>query len=126
MTTTTLQTPSLVRAYYVPARIFIKEGYLSMDDRFMVEVNGRLTPLSDVVIDFFSGRFAKDGTPIYQNDIVQCAVPNEFGSVEIFEGVMRFDALTMRFFIQDEGEHDTVDVMQGMDFLKVVGYEETF
>lgn len=76
---------------------------VTADNRFLRIVPAGLPlPLDNVIIDLFTGKFAESGQPVYQNDVVQIATPNEFGSALLDRGVVRYDIEGMCFIIISE------------------------
>jgi hypothetical protein len=111
----------IFRAYHKPSNIFITDGMITSDNKFLRIVAGSIPlPMSNVYIDLFTGHFAESGEPIYQNDIVEIATPNEFGSVLIDKGMVRYDVAGMCFTIISES-------MKGADrvptqIVRVIGH----
>lgn len=52
-----------------------------------------------VVLMWFSGQLDSDKKPIFEGDILKIHVPNEFGSIVIDYGVMRWNGATSQFYI---------------------------
>ncbi len=93
--------PTIYRAYHKPTGKFV-QGVLGTDNKFLVGSVLGVLELTDVHIDFFTGKVAESGQPVYQNDIVELSTPNEFGSFFIDKGVVRYDPTNMCFTIVSE------------------------
>lgn len=109
---------SFYRAYYPPTRSFLKEGSLSLDRTFTMSTEDGGLPLSNVHIDFFTGRYAEDGTPVYNHDVVEIATPNEYGSMTLEKGMINYDPFSMCYFITSSTE----DTMMPTQIMKVIGH----
>lgn len=97
----------LIRAYHRPSNSFITDGFLTLDNKFLiVRPNELPVPLADITIDFFTGRFAESGQPVYQNDIVEIATLNEFGSAFIDQGIVRYEVKNMCYAIVSKNVAD--------------------
>jgi len=116
----------ILRAWYAPAGRFINEGFLNMQNQYFIPQNGQLTPIDGVQVDFGTGVIAvDDNTPVYQNDKVEYLVPNEFGSVVVRKGVVRYDSFSMRFVVfdlEEAGERAPSMEVVMLKITKVIGH----
>lgn len=69
-------------------------------------------PFFNIVIMWYSGQNAKDGTRVYEGDICEMAVLNEFGSATKCNAIMRYNKPTNQFILQMPAE-------RGNQFLSV-------
>lgn len=114
--------PPIFRAYHKLSRTFIKDGFLTTDNKFLVSAPNELPiPIEGVEIDFFTGKMAENGQPVYQHDEVEIATPNEFGSVTLGTGIIVYNADTMRYTVAC----DNVDHNQELPtkILRVIGHK---
>lgn len=91
---------SLYRAYHAPSGTFLANGALSLNNMFYVfPPNAEPVKMEGVEIDLCTGQVTESGQPVYQNDIVEVATPNEFGSATIRTGTVRYDMHLMAYVI---------------------------
>ena len=111
----------LFRAWYQPAAQYVKDGYVTLDNKFMIMANGKLVPLDFVHIEFFTGiEGVEDHQPVYQNDIVSVGVRNEFGSVTLHQAIVRYYPSRMGFSFEDV-DGKLADVFVESTILRVLG-----
>lgn len=110
-----------MRAYHRQSNSFIPRGFISLDNRFYTaNSDGPQVALANIEIEFFTGKFSENNQPVYQNDIVEYAVPNEFGSMFIKQGVIRYDIENMCYVITVK---NIADSALSTEILKVIGHE---
>ena len=112
----------IYRAFYKAAQGFV-EGALTTDNKFLVESPSGRFELDGVVIDYFTGLYTEKGQPVYQHDIVKYGVLNEFGSMRIFESVVRYSVVGTRFFFdcKEMAEKDGLMDVKGFHLFEVIG-----
>lgn len=104
MTTTQqiLNTP-YYRAYSHLTKEFVPFGILTTgNDFFIKDPDGKSVKLEGIEIDIFLGRYCENGDPIYENDVVEVATLNEFGSATIDSGAIRYDTDRMLYYIESK------------------------
>jgi hypothetical protein len=100
------ETP-MIRAFHHPTHAFVPLGMLDLQNRFYIRsFEGPIFPLVDVTIDFFTGRFAEDGRPIYQSDRVEMETKNQWGSLFKDTGTVEYDPHLMCYFITSDAYPD--------------------
>lgn len=95
------QTVPYFRAYSHIVNEFVPFGILTTSNEFFTkDLEGKSIKVDGVEIDFFLGKYCEDGSPIYENDVVDVATPNEFGSATIDSCVVRFDPVHLAYFLE--------------------------
>lgn len=61
---------------------------------------GRLVLLKNVVVMYGTGLNTDDGTPIWEADVLDCDIPNEWGSFTRARGVMAWDEMSGKWVVQ--------------------------
>lgn len=119
------QLPSLYRAFHLPTGKFIPDGCLTLQDRFLVvaDLTGTLYPMDGIRIELFVGRFSEAGQPIYQHDRVTFGLKNEFGSMIVKEGVIKYDNKRMAYFLDTPVVEKGIESVGTISILEVIGHD---
>lgn len=119
----TMQTPSIYRAFHMPTGKFMSVGALTVDDRFLVSDGPeKLVALEGIRIEFFTGRISNNGQAVYQNDQVKFGVLNEFGSMAIKEGIVRYDNRSMAHYLDIPESTPLGEVHGTISIIEVIGH----
>ena len=70
---------------------------------------GRMVLLKNVVPMYGTGLNTDDGTPIWEADVLDCDVPNEWGSFIRARGAMAWDDIIGKWVLQLPSEHARED-----------------
>lgn len=124
MTTKILrEAPALFRAYSRSTKEFVPFGILTTRNEFFIKnPEGTSVQLKDIDIDLFLGGHAEDGTPIYENDIVEVATMNEFGSATLDTAVVRFDPAGLAYFLESKTK-EFEDILLPTKIVRVIGHD---
>lgn len=117
-----LEPACLFRAYYPATKSFLKGGVLGLDGAFYGIGNGNLFLMSGVVIDFFTGRYALDKTPIYNCDVIEVETLNEFGSVTKDECVVAYSPSEMCYVLTSRLYDGSQDLPMPTKIKSVIGH----
>jgi hypothetical protein len=123
MTTTIIHAEApYFRAYSHVVNDFLPFGILTTANEFYTkDLEGKSIRAEGVEIDFFLGRFCEDGTPIYENDIVEIATMNEFGSAVLDTAVVRFDTQQLAYFLESDSMKDA-EMPLPTKIIRVIGH----
>lgn len=78
--------------------------------------------MDGVRIELFIGRFANTGQPVYQNDRVRFGIKNEFGSMVVREGVVKYDNAQMSHYIDTPAVQQGAHIVGNLSILEVIGH----
>ena len=94
--------PRLYRAYDPETNKMLNEKDL-IEKGFSLSPDGlpscKKENLLNVILSWFSGQLDTNNIRIYEGDICKCDIRNEFGSISIDYGIMRFDNKSSQFYL---------------------------
>lgn len=117
---------ALIRIWHPSRKEFISDGMLTTDNRFMGVDAAKNIVLEPIVeVDFFTGRVANDGKPVYQNDLVRAESQNEFGSWRTYEAGVIYDPSNMAYVLDEkmkDGEELLEESVATTKIIAVLGH----
>lgn len=109
----------MYRAYHKESKCYV-EGELSTTGQFIPRMP--VIGIMNIVIDLFTGKVAEDGQPVYENDEVEFGTPNEFGSMAIAQGLVKYSTEHMAFLIMQAVQPEDANTFPlPTKILKVLG-----
>ena len=113
----------IFRIYHKPSNSFLTNGVLTHNNQYVVTgLTGAIIPLEGVHVDMFTFKLAEDATPIYQNDVVEISTPNEFGSVTLGRGIVRYNSNNLCYIIIAEGTQQIPTQPIPTNVVRVIGH----
>jgi hypothetical protein len=94
--------PRVYRAYDLDEKVMYSPEKLAKLG-FTIAPDGlpsnALKPLFNIVVMWFSGQHDHEGKPIFEGDICRCDIMNEFGSLTVDYGIMRWNPNVFQFIL---------------------------
>lgn len=94
--------PRIYRAYDLERKIMLSPERLASEG-FTIAPDGMpsnsMKAMFDIVVLWYSGQLDKDRKPIFEGDICKCHIANEFGSMTVDYGVMRWNNDVHQFLL---------------------------